>query len=246
MKILLPIARVPDPAGRVRLTLDGRLDESAMSWVINPLDEIALEQAVQWREAGLVTEIVAVSVGLEACEEQLRAALARGADRAILVVTDAPLDARHISQLLAAVARREQPDLILAGDLISDDRQMGPRLAGGLGWPLATQAMQLELRPGSLNTVCETDTGRESLDLTLPAVVTVSQWLAAPRLLSLFAIVQARSKSVERVSADELGPRSAPQVTLVGLEPPPLRPPVRMVADVEELLTALREEARVI
>ncbi len=246
MKILLPIARAADPARRVRLTPDGQLDESAISWVINPLDEIALEQAVQWRERGQVTEIVAVSVGPAAYEEQLRAALARGADRAILVVTDGPLDARQVSHFLAALVCREQPDLVLTGDLTSDDRQAGPRLAGLLTWPLATQAMRIGLRPGSMSVTCETDTGLETLDLTLPAVVTVSQWLAAPRLLSLFAIVQARAKSVEGVPADELGPRTASQVMLVSLGAAGARPPVRMVADVAELITALREEARVI
>src|SRR5947209_4259839 len=147
LKILIPIKRVPDPYGRIRLTADGRIDESDIKWVVNPFDEIAIEEAVRIRERGNDVEIVAVTVGGAECEEQLRTALAMGADRAILVLHAGSLEPSIISALLAAVFRRETPDFVLVGKQAIDDdyNQTGQMLAGRLGIPQATFASKIDL-----------------------------------------------------------------------------------------------------
>lgn len=250
MKILVPIKRVPDPYVRIRLTPEGRLDVSTLKWVASPVDEVALEEAVRIRERGAIVEIVAVSVGSVACEETLRAALARGADRALLILDDGPTDPGVVAHLLAAVARREQPDLILLGREAPDDNcgETGPRLAALLAVPQVTFATQLTLTAdgAEARVTRETDSERETLTVSLPAVITVNLHLNQPRLLPLPAIIKARAKPLEHIPAQELGPRPAARVTVVNLEPPPPRARGRMVADVDALITALREEARVI
>lgn len=250
MKILVPVKRVPDPYGRVRLTPDGQIDESDVSWVINPFDEIALEEAVRLRERGANVEIVAVSIGAAVCEEQLRTALAMGADRALLVLDDAPTDPGVISHLLAAVCRRENPDLVLMGKQAIDDdfNQTGQRLAALLNVPQATFASAIELSADGTRArvTREVDAGRETLDVTLPAVVTTDLRLNQPRYVALPAIIKARAKPLERLDAAEFGARPPARVTVVHLETPPPRKPGRKVGSVDELITALREEAKVI
>ncbi|HLK60589.1 MAG TPA: electron transfer flavoprotein subunit beta/FixA family protein [Chthonomonadaceae bacterium] len=250
MKILVPIKRVPDPYGRVRLTSGGQIDESDIKWVINPFDEIALEEAVRLRERGANVEIATVAIGPSAWEEQLRTSLAMGADRALHVLDDGPTDPGVISHLLAAVCRRENPDLVLMGKQAIDDdfNQTGQRLAALLGWPQATFASQIELAPdGSRARVTrEVDSGRETLEVALPAVITTDLRLNEPRYVALPAIIKARNKPLQRLEASELGPRPQPRVIVQSLEAPPPRKAGRRVGSVDELITALREEAKVL
>ena len=252
MKILVPLKRVPDPYGRVKLTPDGQLDTSNLSWVINPFDEIALEEAVRLREAGNSVEIVAVSIGAAVCEEQLRAALAMGADRALLVVADdvesAPSDPHVISHLLAAVCRRETPDLILMGKQAIDDdfNQTGQRLAALLNIPQATFASAVTLSGNIARVAREVDTGRETLEVALPAVITVDLRLNQPRYVALPAIIKARSKPLQRLPLGELAPPPPSRLRIVALTTPPPRKPGRKVGSVDELIAALRDEAKVL
>ena len=250
MKILIPVKRVPDPYGRIRLTGDGLLDESDIKWVVNPFDEIALEEAARIRESGVNVEIVAVTVGPHVWEEQLRTALAMGADRAIHVHDDQPSDPSIVSALLAAVVRREAPDIVLMGKQAIDDdaSQTGSMLAAHLNQPQVSFASKIEISPtGDSATVTrEIDSGRETLRVRLPAVITVDLRLNEPRYIALPAIIKARSKPIQRIDAGELGERPAPRTRLLKLETPPPRKPGRRVGSVQELITALREEARVI
>jgi electron transfer flavoprotein beta subunit len=250
LKILVPVKRVPDPYGKVRLTADGRIDESDIKWVVNPFDEIALEEAVKIREDTADVEIVAVAVGGPEWEEQLRTALAMGADRAIHVLDDGSTDPSVVAHLLAAVCEREKPDLVLMGKQAIDDDcgQTGQMLAAKLGIPQATFASKLEVAgDGSRAKVTrEVDAGRETLEVTLPAVVTTDLRLNEPRYVALPAIIRARSKPIQKFDSAELGPRPAARVTVLRLETPPPRKPGRKVANVDELITALRVEAKVI
>lgn len=250
MKILIPLKRVPDPYGKIRLTPEGKLDESDIKWVINPFDEIAIEEAVRIRERGVNTEIVAVTIGGSACEEQLRTALAMGADRAIHVFDEAPTDPGVISTLLAAVYRLENPAFVLMGKQAIDDdyNQVGQMLAAKLGIPQATFASHIELEPdGSAARVeREVDAGRETLQVRLPAVITTDLRLNEPRYVALPAIIKARTKPLERISSADLGCRPEARIYILKMETPPPRKPGRKVASVDELITALREEARVI
>ena len=251
MKILVPIKRVPDPYGRVRLTPDGQIDTGSLAWVINPFDEIALEEAVRLRESGSLVEIVVVSIGGAVCEEQLRAALAGGADRALLVLDERsetePSDPAVISQLLAAVCRRENPDIIIMGKQAIDDdfNQTGQRLAALLDLPQATFASAVALSGNTVRVVREVDAGRETLELTLPAVITTDLRLNQPRYIALPAIIKARNKPLQRLDVSELGPRPASRLRIVGLTTPPPRKAGRKVGSVDELIAALREEGKI-
>lgn len=250
MKILVPIKRVPDPYGRVRLTPEGHLDETDIKWVINPFDEIALEEAIRLREAGNNIEILVVAVGSTACEEQLRTALAMGADRALLIQQEAPADPGRISHYLAAIVRQEQPRIILMGKQAIDDdcNQTGQRLAALLQIPQATFASRIELTPdGTCARVTrEVDAGRETIEVTLPAVITADLRLNEPRYVALPAIIKARSKPLLHIDAAQLQVPPTACVTTLRMETPPPRRAGRRVGSVDELITALREEARVI
>lgn len=248
LKILIPIKRVPDPYGRIRLTPDGQIDSSDIKWVINPFDEIAIEEAVRIRESGADVEIVTVTVGDSFAEEQLRVSLAMGADRAILVEDDEPLDPLAVAHLLAAIFRRENPDFVLMGKQAIDDdyNQTGQMLAAKLGIPQATFASKLDLSNGSATVIREVDAGRETIEVSLPAVITTDLRLNEPRYVALPAIIRARTKPLDRISSDELGGRPAARIETFKLETPPPRKPGRKVANVDELIHALREDAHVI
>lgn len=250
MKILIPIKRVPDPYGKVRLTSDGHIDHSDIKWVINPFDEIALEEAVRIRESGTDAEIVTVTVGTSVCEEQLRTSLAMGADRAILVEDDGEMDPSVVSTLLASIIHRETPDLILMGKQAIDDdyNQTGQMLAARLGWPLAAFASEIKLAAdgSSAEVVREVDAGRETVRLNLPAVITVDLRLNEPRYVALPAIIRARNKPIDRIASIELGIRPTSKMKLLRLSSPPIRKAGRKVANVDELISALRDEARVL
>lgn len=250
MKILVPVKRVPDPYGRVRLTPEGQIDDGDIKWVINPFDEIALEEAVRIRESGVNVEIVAVSIGGAEVEDQLRNALAMGADRAIRIEDDGALDPGVVSHLLATLCRRETPDLVLMGKQAIDDdfNQTGQRLAALLDLPQATFASQITLAAdgASARVVREVDAGRETLEVRLPAVVTTDLRLNEPRYVALPAIIKARSKPLDRIPASELGTRPPARIAVKKLETPPPRKAGRKVNSVDELVSALRDEAKVI
>jgi electron transfer flavoprotein beta subunit len=250
MKILVPIKRVPDPYGKVRLAADGHIDESDTKWVINPFDEIAIEEAVRLREAGADVEIVAVSVGEPAVSEQLRTALAMGADRALHVLDEQPTDPGVIGALLAAIYEQEKPDLVLMGKQAIDDdfNQTGQRLAALLGLPQATFASKIELLDnGSRARVSrEVDAGTEIVEIALPAVITTDLRLNEPRYVALPAVIKARNKPLKSIDVSELGDRPAARISIVKREAPAARQAGRKVASVEELFVALRDEARVI
>ncbi|WP_394795528.1 electron transfer flavoprotein subunit beta/FixA family protein [Armatimonas sp.] len=248
MTILVPIKRVPDPYEKIRVRSEGTLDLDDLKWVINPFDEIALEEAVRQREGGADVQIITVSIGGPECVEQLRTSLAMGADRAILVETEDSLEPVSVARLLQAVFVREEATLVLMGKQAIDDdyNQTGQMLAALLGVPQATFASQLTLEPGHAVVVREVDAGRETVRVTLPAVVTVDLRLNEPRYVALPAILKARSKPLEQLTSEELGGAPETRIEVLEIFSPPLRKAGRRVASVDALLTALREEARVL
>jgi electron transfer flavoprotein beta subunit len=250
MKILVPIKRVPDPYGRISLTASGELDSNELKWVVNPFDEIALEEAVRMRERGAQVEIVAVTIGAGDHEPILRTALAMGADRAILVVEEDVSDPGVVTFFLNAIVEQEQPDMILMGKQAIDDdnSQIGPRLAGRLGLPQATFASSVVLSSDGhrARIVREVDAGQENLDVSLPAVISTDLRLNEPRYVALPAIIKARTKPLQRIPGSQFGAKPPVQLRTVKRELPPSRKPGRRVESVNELVEALRNEAKVL
>ncbi len=245
MKILVPVKRVLDPFAKVRPLPDGSgMDTAGVKFEMNPFDEIAIEEAVRQRDQHPEIEIVAVSIGLPEAEDQLRKALAMGADKAILIESTETFDPPSIADELAALARAEQPDIILMGKQATDDdsNQVGQMLAAKLGWPQATFASKIVIVAGSVQVTRETDTGDEVLECALPAVVTVDLRLNEPRYIALPGIIKARSKPLDR-RAPTTSPR--PRTRVRRLDPPPARAPGRKVASVDELVGALRERGAI-
>lgn len=250
MKIVVPTKRVPDTDASIRVRDDGWGIETAdLAFQINPFDAIALEEAVSIRERRHEqVEVLAVSVGRIDCEQELRVALAMGADRAVLIRHDDPLDPWNVARLLAAVVRREKPDLVLMGKQAVDDdsNQTGQFLAALLDWPQATFASKLEFVAGGLEVDRETDAGIERVRVLLPAVVTTDLRLNEPRYVSLANILRAKGKPIRNVASADLDVTIEPRVRLLGLEAPPRRRVGVRVPDVPELLRRLRDEARVL
>lgn len=240
MKILAPIKRVVDPYARVKPNAAGDgVDVGGAKFEINPFDEIALEEAVRLKEKGVCTEIVVVSVGPAETEEQLRKALAMGADRAILVVTTDALDSFVVADELKAVVDAEGPQMILMGKQATDDdnNQAAQALAQALGWPQATFASKVEVRGTEVEVVRETDFGSETLSLPLPCLVTSDLRLNEPRYIALPGIIKARSKPLDK------RPRSTnqtPRTRVTKVQSPPPRGAGVKVGDVDALLAALR------
>jgi electron transfer flavoprotein beta subunit len=252
MRILVAIKRVPAPEQRIGIGPNGQIDDSSLSFIINPFDAIALEEALRIRENGQQSvEILAVSIGGESCDGQLRTALAMGADRALRVGVDSPLDPWNVARLLAAVAQREQPDLILMGKQAIDDdsNQAGQFLAALLGWPQATFASKIELDMSLTPTARvarETDSGIETIRVKLPTVITADLRLNEPRYASLPSIIKARKNPIELTSAEELGVTIDPKVEIVRLEVASSQRTCTRVNDVTELLLRLKHEAKVV
>lgn len=241
MKVLVPIKRVVDPYAKVRPLSDGSgVDTTGVKFEINPFDEIAVEEAVRLKERGAVTEIVVVSIGKAECEEQLRKALAIGADRAILMETDAVLDSAGVASILKEAVEAESPNLVLMGKQATDDdcNQAGQMLAAKLGWPQATFAAKIEANGSSLKVTRETDSGEQTVALPTPAVVTTDLRLNEPRYVALPGIIKARSKPLEKRAV-----ASTPtlKVKLSAVELPPARPAGRKVGSVAELAGAIKE-----
>ncbi|MBM3352112.1 MAG: electron transfer flavoprotein subunit beta/FixA family protein [Betaproteobacteria bacterium] len=249
MKILVSVKRVVDYNVKVRVRADGSGVETAnVKMSMNPFDEIAVEEAVRLREAGVATEIVVVSCGVQACQETLRTALAIGADRAILVETDAELQPLAVAKLLKAVCAKENPQLAILGKQAIDDdsNQTGQMLAALLGWPQATFASKVVVAGGKAQVTREVDGGLETLSLRLPAVVTTDLRLNEPRYVTLPNIMKAKKKPLEVLRPDGLGVDVAPRLkTLKVLEPAKRKAGVK-VPDACALVDKLRNEAKVI
>jgi len=249
MKILVPIKRVVDANVKVRVKADGSGVELAnVKMAMNPFDEIAVEEAVRLKEAGAATEIVAVSCGLAACQETLRTALALGADRAILVESDADLQPLAVAKLLKAIVAKESPQLVILGKQAIDDdnNQTGQMLAALLGWPQATFASKVKLEGGGAQVTREVDGGLETVAMKLPAVVTTDLRLNEPRYVTLPNIMKAKKKPLETLKPDALGVDVAPRVALLKVEEPPKRKSGIKVADAKALVQKLKNEAKVI
>ncbi len=249
MKILVPVKRVVDYNVKVRVKSDhSGVELAGVKMAMNPFDEIAVEEAVRLREAGRATEVVAVSCGTSASQETLRAALAMGADRAILVETDVELQPLGVARLLKAVAEREQPQVVICGKQAIDDdaNQTGQMLAALLGWPQATFASRMTFGEGVVNVTREIDGGLETLELKLPAVVTADLRLNEPRYATLPNIMKAKKKPLDVVAAGDLGVDMAPRLRHVRHAEPAARKGGVKVADVAELVNKLRNEAKVI
>src|SRR5688572_29947132 len=236
MRILCPVKRVVDPFAKVKPLPDGSgIDAGGAKYEINPFDEIAVEEAVRQKEKDPSIEITAVSIGGGECEEQLRKALAMGADKAILLETSDAQDSTTVAAELAALAQQEQPDVILMGKQATDDdnNQAAQMLAARLDWPQATFASKVELSTGKAIVTRETDTGEETLELSFPCVITTDLRLNQPRYIALPGIIKARSKPLERRPATS---GAKPKTRTVKLEAPPARAAGRKVGSVDELL----------
>ena len=249
MKILVPVKRVVDYNVKVRVKADGSgIDLTNVKMSMNPFDEIAVEEAVRLKEAGIATEVIAVSCGTTACMETLRTALALGADRAILIESDAELQPLAVAKLIKAVADRESPQLVIFGKQAIDDdaNQTGQMFAALMGWPQATFASKVAIA-GELATVTrEVDGGSETLELKLPAVVTTDLRLNEPRYATLPNIMKAKKKQLDTFKPAELGVDAAPRLTTLKVVEPEKRKAGIKVADVKELVDKLKNEAKVI
>ena len=249
MKILVPVKRVVDYNVKVRVKADGTGVETAgVKMSMNPFDEIAVEEAVRLKEAGIATEIVAVSLGVAACAETIRTALAMGADRGILVESDVDLQPLAVAKLLNAIVAKEQPGLVILGKQAIDDdmNATGQMLAALLGWPQGTFASKVSIDGTALTVVREVDGGLETVALTLPAIITTDLRLYEPRYASLPNIMKARKKPIETIKPADLGIDPAPRLTVVKVSEPPKRSAGVKVASVAELVAKLKNEAKVI
>jgi electron transfer flavoprotein beta subunit len=249
MKVLVTVKRVVDYNVKVRVRTDGSGVETAgVKMSMNPFDEIGTEEAIRLREAGTAEEVIAVSLGEAKCQETLRTALAMGADRAIHVQTDAELQPLAVAKLLKAVVAREQPGLIITGKQAIDDdcNQTGQMLAALLGWSQGTFASKLAFENGGLLVTREVDAGLEKVALKLPAVISCDLRLNEPRYASLPNIMKAKRKPIDVLSPDELGVDVTPRIETLHVEEPSKRQAGVKVADVAELVSKLKNEAKVI
>jgi len=249
MKILVSVKRVVDFNVKVRVKADGSGVETAnVKMSMNPFDEIAVEEAVRLKEAGAASEIVVVSCGLPACQETLRTALAIGADRAILVETDADLQPLAVAKLLKAVVQKESPGLVILGKQAIDDdsNQTGQMLAALLEWPQATFASKVKIEGGKAQVTREVDGGLETLSIRMPAVVTTDLRLNEPRYVTLPNIMKAKKKTLETLKPDALGVDVAPRLSTLKVVEPSKRKAGVKVADAKALIEKLRNDAKVL
>src|SRR5438132_8491396 len=249
MKVLVPVKRVVDFNVKVRVRSDGSgVDTANVKMSMNPFDEIAVEEAVRLKEKGVVTEIVAVSCGITACQETLRTALAIGADRAILVETDLEMQPLAVAKLLKALVDKEQPRLVILGKQAIDDdaNQVGQMLAAFLGWPQATFASKVVISDNQASVTREIDGGLEMLQIKLPAVVTTDLRLNEPRYATLPSIMKAKKKPLVSMKPADLGVDVTPRLAILKVAEPLQRQGGRKVADVTELVARLKNEAKVL
>jgi electron transfer flavoprotein beta subunit len=249
IKILVTVKRVVDYNVKVRAKADGSGVVTAnVKMSMNPFDEIAVEQAIRLKEAGVATEIVAVSLGVSQCQETLRTALAMGADRAILVESNVELQPLTVAKLLKAVVAKEAPDLIIMGKQAIDDdcNQTGQMLAALLNWPQATFASKVSIADGKAVVTREIDGGLETLSMTLPVLITTDLRLNEPRYASLPNIMKAKKKPLETLAPETLGVEVEPRLITVKVREPPQRKGGEIVVDAAQLVQKLRNEAKVI
>ena len=249
MKVLVPVKRVVDYNVKVRVKADGTGVETAnVKMSMNPFDEIAVEEAVRLKEAGVVKEILVVSCGTAASQETLRTALALGADRAILVETDAELQPLAVAKLLKAVVQKESPNFAILGKQAIDDdcNQTGQMMSALLGWSQATFASKVKIADGKAEVTREVDGGLETISVTLPAVITADLRLNEPRYVTLPNIMKAKKKPLETLKPDALGVDVSPRIATLKVEEPPKRKAGVKVPDAKTLVEKLRNEAKVI
>ena len=249
MKILVPVKRVVDYNVKVRVKSDGSgVDVANVKMSMNPFDEIAVEEAVRLKEAGVATEVVAISCGVGACQETLRTAMAIGADRGILVDTDVELQPLAVAKLLKALVDKEQPSLVVLGKQAIDDdsNQTGQMLSALLGWSQATFASKVKIEGAAAQVTREIDGGLETLSVKLPAVVTTDLRLNEPRYVTLPNIMKAKKKPLDTVTPESLGVDVAPRLRTLKVAEPAKRGAGKQVGSVAELVEKLRNEAKVI
>ena len=249
MKILVPIKRVVDYNVKIRVKADqSGVDLANVKMAMNPFDEIAVEEAMRLKEAGIATEVIAVSAGVAQCQETLRTAMAIGADRGILIESDADLQPLAVAKLLKAVVDKEQPTLVVLGKQAIDDdsNQTGQMLAALLGWPQATFASKVEVAGDKVQVTREIDGGLETLALPLPAVITTDLRLNEPRYATLPNIMKAKKKPLDTLKPADLGVDVTPRLTTLKVVEPAARSAGVKVADVAQLIEKLKNEAKVI
>ena len=249
MKVLVPVKRVVDYNVKVRVKSDqSGVDIANVKMSMNPFDEIAVEEATRLKEKGVVQEIVAVSCGVAQCQETLRTAMAIGADRGLLVQTDAELQPLAVAKLLAALAAKEQPSLIILGKQAIDDdaNQTGQMLAALLDWPQATNASKVEVEGDRVQVTREVDGGLETVSLALPAVITTDLRLNEPRYVTLPNIMKAKKKTLDTFSPEDLGVDVTPRLKTLKVSEPPARAAGVVVPDVATLVDKLKNEAKVV
>ncbi|WP_321814037.1 MULTISPECIES: electron transfer flavoprotein subunit beta/FixA family protein [unclassified Paraburkholderia] len=249
MKILVPVKRVVDYNVKVRVKSDGTgVDIANVKMSMNPFDEIAVEEAVRLKEAGVATEVIAVSCGVSQAQETLRTALAIGADRAILVESSEDLQPLAVAKLLKALVDKEQPSLVILGKQAIDDdsNQTGQMLAALAGFPQATFASKVAIADGRATVARDVDGGAQTLSLRLPAVVTTDLRLNEPRYVTLPNIMKAKKKPLETIKPADLGVDVTPRLTTLKLAEPPRRSAGVKVADVKTLVEKLKTEAKVL
>jgi electron transfer flavoprotein beta subunit len=249
MKVLVPVKRVVDYNVKVRVKADGSgIETAGVKMSMNPFDEIGVEEAVRLKEKGVATEVVAVSLGVAQCQETIRTALAMGADRGILVETDAELQPLAVAKLLKAIADKEQPKLIILGKQAIDDdmNATGQMLAALLDWPQGTFASKIAIEGHGVTVTREVDGGLETVALSLPAIITTDLRLNEPRYASLPNIMKARKKPIDVMKPADLGVDPAPRLATLKVSEPPKRKAGVKVGSVAELVSKLRTEAKVI
>jgi len=249
MKILVAVKRVLDYNVKARVNADGTgIDLANVKMSMNPFDEIAVEEALRIKEAGKADEVIAVSLGVTQSQETIRTALAMGADRGILVETDAELQPLAVAKLLAAIAEREQPGLVIVGKqaIDNDSNQTGQMLAALMDWPQGTFASEVDIDGDSMKVTREVDGGLESISVTMPAVVTTDLRLNEPRYAKLPNIMKAKKKQLDVLTPEELEVDIAPRLVNVKVEEPEQRKAGEIVASVADLVDKLKNEAKVI
>ena len=249
MKILVPVKRVVDYNVKVRVKADGSGVETAnVKMSMNPFDEIAVEEAVRLKENGVAEEVVVVSMGVSQCQETIRTALAMGGDRGILVETSDELEPLAVAKMLKALAEKENPDMVILGKQAIDDdaNQTGQMFAALMGWGQGTFASEVSVQDGKVQVTREIDGGAETVALKLPAVVTTDLRLNEPRYAKLPNIMKAKKKQLDTMTPDELGVDTTPRLKTVKVSEPPKRKGGVKVADVAELVSKLKNEAKVI
>ncbi|MBQ4835847.1 electron transfer flavoprotein subunit beta/FixA family protein [Pseudoalteromonas luteoviolacea] len=249
MKVLVPIKRVIDYNVKARVKADNsNVDLTNVKMAMNPFCEIAVEEAIRLKEAGSATEVIAVSIGDKACQEQLRTALALGADKAIHIETDATLESLHVAKLLAKLVEQENPELVILGkqSIDADNNQTGQMLGALTKRGQGTFASKLVIEGGNAIVTREVDGGLQTVSLALPAIVTTDLRLNEPRYATLPNIMKAKRKPLDVIAADSLGVDLAPRVELVRVDEPAKREAGVVVESVEELVTKLKTEAKVI